>query len=71
MFAVLCVMDVKEIKRDSRLSLALHHLVIDRASLFTEQGKSVLPIRVTNKHFTTICESILVTIFPRISILLF
>ena len=36
LFVFACVMNVGEIKRDNRLSLALVHLVIDRASLFTD-----------------------------------
>ena len=45
-----------EIKRDKRLSHAPVDLVIDRASLFTDQKMSGQPIRAKYKHFKTICE---------------
>ena len=45
-----------EIKRDNRLSQALVHFVIDRASLFTDRRISGLPIRAKYKHFRTIWE---------------
>ena len=45
-----------EIKRAKRLSQALVHFVIDRASLFTDRGISGLPIRAKYKHFRTIWE---------------
>ena len=45
-----------EINRFRRLSQALVHFVIDRASLFTDQRISGLPIRATYKHFRTIGE---------------
>ena len=41
----------EEIKRDNRLSQALVHFVIDRASLFTDHRISGLPIRAKYKHF--------------------
>ena len=44
----------QEIKRDSRLSHALVHFVMDRASLFSEHRISSLPIRAQYKHFRTI-----------------
>ena len=47
---------MKEIKRHYRLSQASVHLVTDRASLFTAQRMSGLPIRARHKHFKTICE---------------
>ena len=47
---------IYEIKRDDRLSQAFVHFVIDRASLFTAQRISVLPIRAKCKHFRTIWE---------------
>ena len=47
---------MKEIKRDNRLSHALVHFVIDRASLFTDHRMSGLPIRVKYKHLRTIWE---------------
>ena len=45
-----------EINRFRRLSQALVHLVIDRASLFTDHRISGLPIRAKYKHFRTIWE---------------
>ena len=45
-----------EIKRFRRLSQALVHFVIDRASLFTDHRISGLPIRAKYKHFGTIWE---------------
>ena len=45
-----------EIKRDYRLSQALLHLVIARASLFTDHKISGLPVRVKYWHFRTIYE---------------
>ena len=50
-----------------RLSQALVHFVIDRASSFTDHRISGLPIRATNSEQF---ESILVTILLQISILL-
>ena len=41
LFVFACVMNVG----DDRLSLALVHFVIDRASLFTDHGISGRPIR--------------------------
>ena len=40
-----------EIRRDSRLSQALVHFVIDRASLFSDHRISGRPIRANLKHF--------------------
>ena len=45
-----------EINRFKRLSQALVHFVIDRASLFTDHRISGLPIRAKYKHFRTILE---------------
>ena len=45
-----------EINRFRRLSQALVHFVIDRASLFTDHKISGLPIRAKYKHFRTIRE---------------
>ena len=45
-----------EIKRAARLSQALVHFVIDRASLFTDHKISGLPLRAKSGHFRTICE---------------
>ena len=46
----------KKSKRAKRLSQALVHLVIARASLFTDHEISGLPIRTKYGHFRTICE---------------
>ena len=46
-----------DIKRAKRRAQAPVHLVIDRASLFTDQRMSGLPIRAKNRHFKTICGS--------------
>ena len=45
-----------EISRFRRLPQALVHFVIDRASLFTDQRISGLPIRAKYKHFRTFWE---------------
>ena len=45
-----------EINLAKRRSEALVHLVTERASLFTDQRMSGLPIRAKYKHFKTICE---------------
>ena len=45
-----------EIKRFRRLSQALVHFVIDRASLFTDHRISSLPMRAKYEHFRTIWE---------------
>ena len=45
-----------EIKRAKRLSHALVHLVIARASLLTDHRISGLPMRAKYIHFRTICE---------------
>ena len=45
---------MQDIQRDNRLSQALVHFVIDRASLFTEHRISGLPIRAKCEHFSTI-----------------
>ena len=45
-----------ELSLFKRLSQALVHFVIDRASLFTDHRISGLPIRAKYKHFTTIWE---------------
>ena len=45
-----------EINRFRRLSQALVHFVMDRASLFTDHRISGLPIRAMFQHFITICE---------------
>ena len=47
-----------EINRFKRLSHALVHFVIDRASLFTDHRISGLPIRAKYKHFRTIREHV-------------
>ena len=47
---------IYEINRFRRLSQALVHFVMDRASLFTDQRISRLPIRARYKHFRTIWE---------------
>ena len=47
---------IYEISRFRRLSQALVHFVMDRASLFTDQRISGLPIRAKYKHFRTIWE---------------
>ena len=43
-----------EINRFRRLSQALVHFVMDRASLFTDHRISGRPIRAKKKHFRTI-----------------
>ena len=43
-------------KRNNRLSQALVHFVIDRASSFTDHRISGLPIRAEYEHFRTILE---------------
>ena len=48
-----CVMN-DEINRFKRLSHALVHFVVDRASLFTDHRISRLPIRAKFQHFRTI-----------------
>ena len=45
-----------EINRFKRLSQALVHFVIDRASLFIDHRISGLPVRAKYKHFRTIWE---------------
>ena len=55
LFIFTSVMNIGD-QRDSRLSHALVHLVIDRASLFTDHKISGLPIRAKYKHFRTIRE---------------
>ena len=47
---------IYEINRFRRLSQALVHFVIDRASLFTDHRISGRPIRAKYKHFRTIWE---------------
>ena len=47
---------MSEIKRAKRSLHALVHLVTARASLFTDQRMSGLPMRAKYKHFRTICE---------------
>ena len=47
---------IYEINRFRRLSQALVHFVIERASLFTDHRISGLPIRANFKHFRTIWE---------------
>ena len=47
---------INEINRFRRLSQALVHFVMDRASLFTDHRISSLPIRAKYKHFRTIWE---------------
>ena len=47
---------IYEINRFRRLSQALVHFVMDRASLFTDERISGLPIRAKYKHFGTIWE---------------
>ena len=49
---------IYEINRFRRLSQALVHFVMDRASLFTDHGISGQPIRAKYKHFWTIWEHI-------------
>ena len=58
------------INRFRRLSHALVHFLMDRASLFTDHRISSLPIRVKYKVFLEQFESILVTILQQISFLL-
>ena len=50
------VWSIYEINRFRRLSQALVHFVMDRASLFTDHRISGLPIRAKKKHFRTIWE---------------
>ena len=45
--------EYKKINRFRRLSQALVHFVIDRASLFTDHRISGLPVRAKYKHFRT------------------
>ena len=45
-----------QIKRAKRMSQALVHYVIARASLITDHKISSLPMRAENRHFRTICE---------------
>ena len=45
-----------EINRFRRLSQALVHFVMDRASLFTDHRISSRPIRAKYQHFRTIWE---------------
>ena len=45
-----------EIKRAERLSQALAHLVIARASLFTDHKISGQPMLAKYRHLRTICE---------------
>ena len=60
-----------DIKRFRRLSQALVHFVIDRASLFTDHRISGLPIRAKcYASISELFEGILVTILPQISFLL-
>ena len=56
-----------EIKRANRLSRAPLHVVTDRASLFTDERMSGLPIRAKYKHFKTIL-SLFLTILQLIQI---
>ena len=58
-----------EIERHNRLSQALVHFVIDRASLFTDHGYRVFQF-VSSIIILEQFESILLTILPRILILL-
>ena len=46
--------NIKNIKRNNRLSQTMVHFVIDRASLFTDHRISDLPIRAKYNHFRTI-----------------
>ena len=48
--------ECKEIKRATRLSHALVHFVMARASSFTDHKISGLPIRAKYGHFRIICE---------------
>ena len=50
---------IYEINRFRRLSQALVHFVMDRASLFTDHRISGLPKRTKYKHFRTIWEHVL------------
>ena len=50
------VWSMYEINRFRRLSQALVHFVMDRASLFTDHRISGRPIRAKKKHFRTIWE---------------
>ena len=56
LFVFTRLMNIYEINRFRRLSQALVHFVMDRASLFTDHKISGLPIRAKNKHFGTIWE---------------
>ena len=60
---------IQEIKRHNRLSHALVHCVIDRASLFTDHRMSGLPMRAKYKHFWKSVSKLL-TILQQIPILL-
>ena len=60
---------MEDIRRFSRLSQALVHFVIDRASLFTMEYQVFQ--YVTNLSISEQFESILVTFLPRIGILPF
>ena len=53
LFVITCVMSARD-QRFKRLSQALVHFVIDRASLFTDQRMSGLPIRAKYKHLRTV-----------------
>ena len=55
LFVITCVM-MYEINLADRLSQAPVNLVTERASLFTDQRMSGLPIHAKHKHFKTICE---------------
>ena len=55
---VLTRMMISEINRFRRLSQALVHFVMDRASLFTDHRTSGLPIRAKFQHFRTILEHV-------------
>ena len=48
---------INEINRFRRLSQALVHFVMERASLFTDHGISGLPIRAKYEHFRTILRA--------------
>ena len=52
-----------EIKRHNRLSRAVVHFVIDRASLFADHRISGRSIRAKCRHFRTICEQTVDTYF--------
>ena len=59
-----------EIKRDNRLSQALVHLAIDRASLFTDHKNQVVPY-VPSISISEQFESILLTIVLQFQLFLF